>query len=62
MNELGKILVIKNTQCYYDDGDVDKEEFNKLKEKIDKALKLVRLTKNGQKMRVGVIVKFVKIC
>jgi len=49
MNELDKILAIDNTRCYFDDGDLDKEEFEKLKEKINKALKLVRLTKKWSK-------------
>jgi len=43
--KLDKILSIRGVRDYYDDGDIDKEEFNKLKSEIESSLKLERLVK-----------------
>jgi len=43
--KLDKILSIRGVRDYYDDGDLDKEEYNILKSEIESSLKLERLVK-----------------
>lgn len=45
MSKLDKLLLIKNTQCYFDDYSVDRDKFEKLKKQIESSLKLERLVK-----------------
>jgi len=49
MTKLDKLLTIKNSQCYYDDYSVDREEFEKLKKQIETALRLERIAKRWSK-------------
>ncbi len=51
MSDLDRLLSIQRTRDYYDDGDIDKEEYEslkaKLEEDLEKAVKWDNTTKKG---------------